>query len=115
VGERRKSDVVEIRGVVVWQRNGRRPAWWVDYLNGSLRAEPVKIANGGRQFVALLPFEKQLSDFFASALIVDSWELFFLFLVLVLVVHRSETVVRVPGLVLRLGVLRFDFPYTLLF
>jgi hypothetical protein len=45
MGEKRSGgdkEVIEIRGVVIWQRNRKRSVWWVDYLNRSLRAELVK-------------------------------------------------------------------------
>ena len=75
----------------------------------------VKVADGGCEFVAFLPFEEELSNLFATALVGRGGLLLVLLLFLVLVVDRAETVLGIACLVFCLCVLGLQLPYALFF
>lgn len=75
----------------------------------------VEVVDGGGEFITFLTFEKELSDPFASAFVLDRRGGFFLLLVLVLVVDGTEAIVWVANFVLCFCELGFDFPHMLLF
>jgi hypothetical protein len=70
---------------------------------GTLAA--IEVAYCSSEFVTFLPLEEQLSDFFATAFIFNRGRRFVLFLVLVLVVDRTETILWVTSFMFCLCVL----------
>jgi hypothetical protein len=75
----------------------------------------VKAAYSCCELVAFLPFEEELSDLLATALIGWGGLLLVLLLFLVLVVDGTETVLGIARLVFCLCMFRLDLPYSFFF
>jgi hypothetical protein len=97
-------------GEGIGKRDRRRATGEVKRGN---RAHAIETFDGRGKFLTLHSLEKQLGDVFATPLILcRDGRLGFLFLVLI--VHRTKTIVRVHLLVLGLCMFCLDLPDTLL-
>ena len=104
-GQSRDRDRERVRE---WDRRGttRKIKW-------GGRTHTIEAFDGGRKLLTLHSLEKKLSDIFAAPFILCRDSRLWL-LLLVLIVHGAETIVRVHLLVLSLCMFRLDLPDTLL-